>query len=224
MPDDRYLRTHPLSHVPILYPALFYDDCNGTLPYSATGDGADYIAAYQTVAPLAGTKQLRLQTRTTGPTTGDAVTIALHTFLTPAKLLRLIAHFKTYQSPPHSILYFAFHWYDGTNQHLAIIRLRTDEADVAYYGPAPNYTTLSGVTFNPTTGHWHRLDFAINVADALYHRLTFDHNIANMQSIAIPTTADATLPHLRLIVTLETTQNALAYCALDQILLLAENP
>jgi hypothetical protein len=222
--DDRYRRVFPHSYVPTIYPVLFHDDATGTFPYTVVADGADYVAAYQAATPLTGTNQIRLATKTTTPATGDAVAIWLYTFLTPSKLIRVIAHFKPYGTPPHLLFYLSLYWYDGTNEHLAITRLKTSDGTVAYFGPAPNYTDLSTILFNASPGYWHRIDLSVNMADALYHRLIVDNMIAEMQSIAVPTSASATKPALKLRFTLETTSDALAYCALDHILVLAENP
>lgn len=222
--QERYRRVHLFNRIPILYPAIFYDDCSGTYRYQNTGDGADFSSEYLTSAAFIGTNGIQMRTRTTNPAADDYVTLSKTLHLPPSKLIRLQLSAMNPLTSPNLHLIASLHWYDGTNVYMCRIRLTMADEKVYYCsGWAPVYTD-TGLHWYHEAYAWNRLDISANINEGKFHRLTVNEQTLDMSAISLPSTASGLTPHLMFQVSVITAANARATAYFDQFLLTGENP
>lgn len=222
--EERRPIVHPLSHVPVIYPALFYDDGNGADNWITSADGADFDASYQSVAAYVGAKGLRLATRATGPTTGDVVTVSHYIPSTPNNLLRVRVHFCQRDATPDGFFYVFPYWFDGTNFYAPEICFDTSDQKVYYATTLRAGYVDSGLEFSEINLSWTLLDFSIDLNTHTYKTLRVNNRIVDLSAIPIAANANATKPSIRLYIEVATAANAQIAYYVDQILVTAENP
>jgi len=211
------------SHCPIMHPVLFWDDASGTMNWVLAGTGSGYSMTYVTTAALVGTNGIQFQTRTSGVTIEDYISATKYLWLPPSELLRLQLCIMNYFGSYFAHFEIFLHWYDGTNQHLAGLRVDGTNGVVSYWNGV-SWTALSGVIWIGTQYYWTYIDWSINLRTLLHDRLIFANHAVDMSAIPIPTAGSATGPHLRLKLQSTIKGGALEPLYLDQILLTAENP
>lgn len=222
--QERRPITTPISHVPILFPAIFYDDCAGTFNYQDSGDGADYAAAYNSAYAYVGEKGIQLRTRTTTPASGDVVSITKSIPLPPTQLLRVQLNFATLVTTRQPNIYVALLYYDGSSVNAPELAFTPADSKVYYAASFRSDYTDTGLTYNPVQNNWNHLDFSVNLSAGKYHNLTVNNGIADLSTISVPTSADATAAILKLFLEIETRTASYYYAGLDQILVTTENP
>ena len=171
---------------PILYPAIFFDDCSGTEPYQVSGTGEGFQASYVTEAAFVGLNGLKLQTRETGAAAGDYAAAGIYL---PANELPIIRVQFLFARPPTT----STHFY--TN-----LALRPDDTsftygsniEIAWQAPSISYwkktnagwsmSAIPGWLLQPDNHAWNHLELAINLATACYHEIKL-----NGQTLSIPT-------------------------------------
>ena len=222
--QPRYYRNYVYNHIPTIHPVIFYDDCEGTEDYDASGDGADYVVLYTTTHMLTGDHALYLATKATAPAADDEVQAAKYLWLPPYKRLEFdtcFAMFANVSCYVHVYLY----WYDGTNAHAAAIRLTSATEAAAYMNSGATWTTLTGFTWNnDSTPKWNHLHFILDLDAEEYLSIDLNHHHQDMTDTAYPTSADASTPYLMLALYLQTRANSQAKFVFDHILLRGDNP
>lgn len=214
----------PQSHVPTLYPALFYDDASGTMNYTLSGDGSDYSVGYNTAAAYVGTNGLRMSTRVTSPASGDEVLAYKHIPQPPTQLARIRLLTKQPTANPHALISFLFYWWDGTNFYAPEILLDTRDEKVYYATGVRSGYTDSGVTFTELNGFWNYLDLCVNLNTHKYGTLRVNNSLADLSSIDIPSSAGAYSGVIRFYLALQSVSADTCYADFDQIIITAENP
>lgn len=228
MPEQHYFRTHPMSHVPIIHPAMLLDDCSATFIWLSAGDGADWTAEYDPSAAHAQLNGILLQTRETSPAIDDVVTIARRIWLPPLRLLRLQAVFSTVAVTPDAYLYFRLDWYDSVTLYSAGLRFHVTTAAVAYIsaraGGEPVWTDITDFDYNLYPDTFNKLDLSVNIYDNFYHLIHVNEHFWDCRAIPIGYETDATGKHLLVTIELQTLVAEQATAYVDQLLLTPENP
>lgn len=228
MPEQHYVRTHALANVPIMHPALFFDDCAGTFTWSSFGDGADFTAEYDPTAAHVQTNGILLQTRATTPAIADKVTIYRTLWLPPLHLLRLQACFNTIAADPSARLHAIIVWYDGLLKHYAGLRFNTADGSVEYLSGynagGPIWTTITDWGYVYEGTGWNKLDLSINVKTKRYYLIHVDEHVLDASNLSLSPWEAAVSKYLHIEFVLETLVASQATARLDQILLTPENP
>lgn len=214
----------PQSHVPMIYPAIFYDDGETTFRYTITGTGAGYVAEYLDLAAFIGALGLHLKTRAAGAAVDDFVTISKILYLPPSQLIRLQLICMTTHAAAQIRVIASLHWYDGTNVHMARIRL-TSSDDHVYYcnGWAPTYAD-TGLHWNKTGWAYNHLDFSANINKGSFHHIRVNEQHLDASGIVLPATPSGLVPHLVFELSVITDIASYGACYFDQILLTPDNP
>lgn len=223
MAQEHRLLVQPLSHIPVIHPALFYSNGDGQFNWSIDASGADYVADYNADAAFVGAKGLRLHTKSTTPAIDDYVHARQRLWIPPTKILRFQAVIASYGASPDTQLAFTLMHYDGAIQRTAGVRLDAVDGTVYYWTSGAAWTAISALSWNSVATYWNKLDFAISIADGLYNRITLNHNTQDMSALAIQAAASATAAHLYLLISLIAKANAMARAHIDQILLTGES-
>ncbi|MBA7618454.1 hypothetical protein ES703_25780 [subsurface metagenome] len=222
MPQERYLRAFAFNQIPILHPALLYDDCDGTFNWVASGDGADWVAQYDTSVPYVGTNGLLLRTRATAPAANDNVSVVKRLWLPPNHLGRVQLVVRPVTHNQDLFIQVALLWFDGVHLHTAQIRIDTNARIIRYRNAAGTWTTIFTDALESAVGAWNHLDFYADFAHQLYGYLTFNHETVDLTGVRVLTGMDATQIHLELVLWLEISGVVQGGCAFDQILLTSE--
>lgn len=221
---EKYKIVTPISHVPVIHPAIFYDNGACTFNYEADGDGDDWAASYHLSYAHSCLKGILLQTKATDPTIGDAVYIRKYVWLPPTKLMTLDFLFSNLGTATRYIFSFALHWYDGTSRNAAIIRCHQAGSAVARWTDGVNYTQVDSMVFNREVRHWNHAQLSVRLDTPAFHFLTVNHQVADLRTVALPTTPSGVAPHVEIYFSLETAANAAAAGAIDHVLLMPGNP
>lgn len=222
MPQERYLRAFAFNQIPVLHPALLYDDCDGTFNWVPSGDGADWVAQYDTGVPYVGTNGLLLRTRATGPAATDHVTVLKRLWLPPNHLGRVQIVQRPVTHNQDLFIQVALLWFDGVNLHSAQIRMDTATRAVLYRNAGGTWTPLFANAFESAVGAWNHLDFYCDFAHHVYGYVTFNHNTVDLSGVPVLTGVDPTQIHLELVLWLEIQGVVQGGCAFDQILVTSE--
>jgi len=223
MPIEHYVRTLGLGHVPVIHPAIFYDDCQGAFNYIIEGTGDSYAASYEAEAAMVGKLGLRLETRTINQAINDYVQITKRLHLSPTKLLRIQFVFTHYAATPSSELIIYLHWFTGEQEYLAGLTFQQSVAAVLYWGAAPAWVAIPDVTYIKGPLSWNSVDLTIDLANNLYSHLLLNEYALDLKAFAIPFQADPAEPkRADLAFSFKTTVADTARLYLDQILITPE--
>jgi len=228
MSQEHYQRTLPFSRVPILHPAIFYDNASGTFNWLQSGDGVDFTADYHADAAFVDTNGIRLITKSTTPAENDLVTINRILWMPPINRLRFQAcfHFPTYAI--NCRLKFWVETYDGLTLHATGIAANPQNGVVYYISAlpagAPTWSVLPGVTIPMADAIWSKLDFSTDFATDYNHLLHLNSTVLDVSAVAVPTFGSPAQRRLTLFIQLQTLQIAQATAYVDQVLLTPENP
>jgi len=213
--------------LPMIFPAIFHDDCEGTEPYSVTGTGTGWEAKYAPAAAYVGLNGLDVETRETGAAGSDFCRADL---LMPANIKPIIRFQCLLARKPLTSTNFRTNIMltadDATTLYLAQIQLTWQTPSIAYLKKTNGTWDITVIdTWHPNYQDkgWNHLQFAINVATGCWHEI-----IMNGLRLSIPTAplspgaTQTYAPYLKL--RLETwalapTQSSTIY---DQILVTAE--
>lgn len=228
MPQEHYQRVHGFTTIPVIHPALFFDDSSGTFTWQAEGDGADWTAEYDPLAAHVQLNGILLKTRETTPTTNDHVVIYRRLWLPPRGVLRLqyVACLPT--TGPNAALDLTLIWNDGVNAHDAGIRLRATSPSIYYIRgwDAPGFDWGSLPTFSrgEIDHSWVKIDLSVNLDTNFHHRVQVNEQVLDGRTLAISTHPPALEKHMHLAFDLSTPTAAQATAYVDQILLTQETP
>jgi len=220
---ERQALVLPLSRVPIMWPVMFYDDCEGTFSWLDAGDGADYDTEYAADHMLVGEHCLLLRTKATAPTIADAVSVSKLLWLPVLKTLNLQFAFAGTTAGTKQLV-ASLYWYDGTNVITATLRFNFAGPTVEYLNAAAGFTAITGATFKAGTDYWNYVSMLVDIAGPAWLPGQVNNVIIQTDTPALPSGADATTPYLLLYFSVTALANARAGIWIDQILLTALNP
>jgi len=228
MPQEHYLRTHGFSTIPVIHPALFFDDCSGTMNWLSSGTGAEYSVEYDPAAAFVQTNGLIIKTRATTPAIGDVVNAYRKLWLPPLGILRLQAMFSLLTDAPDQNLDFIIFWYDGTTVHTAALRFTASTGAVyratGYAAPDITWTIIPELSIPVGDDHWNKLDLSFNPLTDRYHKIEVNENVLDGSNIAIHTRDVAMTPFVYLLLRTTAVAAAQVTAYIDQILLTQEAP
>jgi len=216
-----------LTLKPILHPAIFYDDCEGTEPYIVTGTGDGYQASYVPEAALVGLTGLKVQTREAGAASGDLAQAHIHL---PGNALPIIrVQMLIARPPPTSTNYAtAIHLSADYGDYLyrSVVEINWQTPSVSYWKKANGFwsmTAIAGWLMEPANHRWHHLQLAINAQTGHYYEIKSDgrtHSIPLEQMEPIATANRGC--QLELELRTRTCEAVQANTHFDQILVTAE--
>lgn len=221
---ERYQRSFLFNRIPILHPAIFYDDCEGTFAYIVTADGADFYASYSTANPLVGTNCLHLKTRSTGPQINDEVMITKRLWLPPTQSGRIQLAITPQDNVNDIRIWTSLLWYDGVNLHTAQFSLNGQTKGLYYRDAALNWILVFPNVYRTQALTWTYLDFYVHFLSERYGYVACNNQVADLADIPVLSSPDATPPHLQLNLIVTTLTAARGGAAFDQILLTSETP
>jgi len=228
MPDDEYQRTLPLARVPIIYPAVFADDCAGTFTYRVNGTGADYVAEYDPTAALVGLNGILLKTKETSPTADDFVRLAKGLWLPPHRRLRLQAAFQMHQPPTSGELTFAITWADGQTRHEAGIMADQYAKTISYISGGSvgswTHTINHDIDYCEEAEALNKIDLTLYLDEGTYGAIRCNEQTRDLSGIALHSAAAPTAYYLDFYLQLLLPGAAQLNAWIDQILISAENP
>lgn len=219
---EHYQRSLNISRVNIIHPVLFYDDCDGSLLWTASGDGADYAVAYDATQPHVGTNSLKLSTRATTPANGDFAQADKRLWLPPTRYARLQLCYRPYSIGHAHTFRVILLWYNGTVLATAELRFTTTAESVSYYNSAAGLTAIDSWKFCAASTMWNHIDMSVDFEKLTYSRIAVNQQVTDLSAQSLFTAADATTPHLRIYLHLVTLSANQVHIFLDQILLTPE--
>ncbi len=213
--------------LPMIFPAIFHDNCEGTRPYTVTGTGTGWEARYENAAAYVGLNGLDVETKDATPASSDFCRADL---LMPANILPIIrfqcllarkpatsTNFKTnimLTADDATTLYLAQIQFDWQTPSIAYLKKSNGTWDITVIGTwQPNYQDKG----------WNHVQLAINVLTGCYHEI-----IMNGLRLSIPTEllspgiTQSYAPYLKLRLETWAVANAQASTIYDQILVTAE--
>jgi len=228
MSEEHYKRTHPLCRIPIIHPAVLFDDCESSFLWTAAGTGADYVAEHDPAAAYVQTNGIILQTKLTTPAANDVVTLNRVLWLPPQMLVRLQFVFAFPSTAISCQLRVWLNWYSPAIQYAAGFAANPQLGTVyrvnGFVGVEPTWLLADDLTIPLIDKAWNKFDLSLNWQTALHHLLHFNNTVLDLSDLAI-TQQDGIGPSfMSLHVELETLQIAQATAYLDQILLTSDNP
>ena len=212
---------------PILYPAIFFDDCSGTEPYQVTGTGTGFQATYVTEAAFVGLNGLKVQTRETGAAAGDIASAKINLPANALPIIRVQLLFA--RDPDTDTHFYTALWLqsdNGINSYLAKVEIAWQAPSVSYYKKANGtwaMAAIPGWLVQPDNHSWNHLQLAINLNTLCYHEIKLNgltHSIPT-EPLEPGVTANRG-PLLMLTLQTRTGQAVQANTHFDQILVTAE--
>lgn len=221
---ERYQRSFVFNRVPIIWPIVFADDCEGTIGYETSGTGADWSVSYGTTRPFQGNHNLELKTRVTAPAIGDLVRAQLKLWLPPTQFGRIQFAFRPYLNGALQYIYLSLLWYNGVRLNSAEIRLDTANETVAYRNAAGAWINIPDFTFNNHAWTWSFFDFYADFINNTYSYFTLNNRTVDLAGTPVLTVGDLTPPQLELGLAVETQAASQVGTNFAQILLTPESP
>jgi len=228
MPEENYSRVYPFSRIPIIHPALFYDDCESTFIWRSFGDGTDFTAEHDPSAAHVQTNGILLKTRATSPAIADKVTIYRTLWLPPSTMLRLQACINTQAASPSCRLHAIIVWYDGAYKRYAGLRFVTATGAVEYISGwsagEPVWTAVSDWEYCYEGVCWTKFDLSLNISSLMYHLIHVNEHVLDASNLPLVSVEAAVSKYLHVEFVLETLAETQAEAWVDQVLLTPENP
>jgi len=228
MPQDQYQRTFPFSRVPIMHPALLYDDGEGTWKWKRTIFGAGPTYEYDPVAALVGLNGIQLQTGGTQPAANDLISIYRQIWLPAEEQVRLQVCFNLVAAAPEMELAILLHWFTSVNHYLGGLKFNSNAASVSYASSVAagsiSWTQIAGWLCQNSDDCWNRADMAINLRTLAYQRLNVNEHVMDGAALPFPSEASGLGKYLEVHFLLQTLAAAQATVYLDQVLVTPENP
>jgi len=228
MPQEHYQRTHGFSTIPVIHPALYFDDCSGTFTWQATGTGADWTAEYDPIAAHVQVNGLLLKTRQTTPTYPNYTSIYRRLWLPPRGVLRLQLVFSTLIDLPARYLHFAISWNDGVVAHDAGLHFASSTGAVSYitgYSSGDfTWTQIPGWVYSTIEHSWNKLDLSFNLQTNRYHKIELNEYALDGTDIHVHSHPLALAKHVHLYIRLLNSSADQVTAYIDQILLTQEAP
>jgi len=228
MPQEHYQRAHAFSTIPIIHPALFFDDSSGTFNWIPCAEGDDYTAEYDPVAAFVQLNGILLKTKLTTPAINDYVQIERHLWLPPLGILRLQVMFCLLSYRPYQKIELILIWYDKLSQHAAGLQLmgHTDAVGylTGYSVPNFSYTTIPYLRLTHGSNLWNKVDLSVNPLTDTYHRIQVNERVLDGSPYPIFVEATAVPQELMLLIKTTTLEAVQATAYIDQILLTQEAP
>lgn len=228
MPEENYRRVHPFCRIPVIHPALLFDDCESTFIWRSFGTGADFVAEHDPSAAHVQTNGILLQTKATDPAENDKVTIYRTLWLPPQKLLRLQVCFNTIAAEPSARLHTILVWYDGADKHYSGLRFNTADGSVEYLSGydagGAIWTAFTDWEYVYEGEGWNKLDLSVNIDTLMYHLIHVNEHVLDGSAIPLSPYEAVVSKYLHLEFVLETLAATQAEAWIDQVLLTPENP
>lgn len=228
MPEEHYTRVHPFCRIPVIHPALLFDDCESTFLWRSFGTGDDWTAEHDPTAAHVQTNGVLLKTRETDPAENDSVTIYRTLWLPPQKILRIQACFNTIATTPSARLHVIIVWYDGALKHYSGLRFNTADGSVeylsAYDAGGAIWTAFTDWEYVYEGEGWNKLDLSVNIANLRYHLVHVNEHVLHASAIPLSPWTAVVSKYLHIEFVLETLAATQAVAYLDQVLLTPENP
>ncbi len=149
--------------------------------------------------PLYGSQCVKLQT---GATAANIAGIEKNLWVPPSPTMGLETSLRWAVGEDESWtdLYLAL--YSGVNVYVAQVLLRmsstlTDTPGIIVGGTNVHTTW---VPYNASSGTWHRVKFTVDMAKVVWGTLMFDASVISVRGIALSRGANATNPHIRIII------------------------
>ena len=222
--QEKYLRTYPLSTIPTLWPALFYDDSEGTFDYEVSGSGADYSADYTNDTVLVGTNSTKIKSRITAPAEGDIILILKHLPVPPRKLARIQLAFRLGDAATNGNFIVRAIYYSGAGQIWFEIRCLYDDETVYYMNSGGTYTVIPNAFWSKATPVWNYIDLSINLATQKYHLLRINGLSFDLSAHKAWWSSSAVTPKFSVAFSGITSAAAWTQFHIDQILVTPEIP
>ena len=228
MPIERYTRVVAFNRVPLIHPALVYDDGEAAFLWNTDGTGTDWTAEHDPSAAFVQNNGILLKTKATTPAVNDYVRIYRGLWCPPQQIVRLQL---VWAHPAYGIaahLRFVLHWYRGTVHYIAGMRSQPNNGEVAratgISGIEPTWTVMPDLSVPQSDGLWNKLDFSVNWQSGKHHLLQWNEYALDLSAINVPSLDYVAAAYLGLYIELETLQLAQAQAYVDQVLLTPENP
>lgn len=158
------------SLYPILHPALFYDNAEGTFQWTVTGTAGEYKASYETSGALVGLKGLVMHTKTDTPAGGDYVKANIYVPGGAGPIVRFQLSFRRdAATSTHFTTQIRFHVNNEANILNAFLEAHWQIARLAYLMKTNGgwaMTEMDDSHLRPGEGQWHTLNVAINIETA----------------------------------------------------------
>lgn len=228
MSQEHYQRAHGFSAIPVIHPALFFDDCSGTFTYVSAGTGADYVAEYDPLAAHVQTNGILLKTRETTPADADEVAIYRRLWLPPRGVLRLQLMFSLLSYAPTRYLDIVLTWNNNDVAHDAGLRVKGSNG-ICYYitGYAAGEFTWTAIP-NWKAGiidhAWNKIDLSVNLDTDFHHKIQLNEHVLDGRDIPVHTHDLVMEKHMHLYMRLRSGAAVQVTAYLDQILLTQESP
>lgn len=224
MSQQHFDRVHSFNTIPVLHPAIFYDDCNGTFAYKVTAGPAGWVADYTLEWPYVGLKALEMHCSNVDPYVGEYVEIHKSLLQPPTQLARLQIIFCQPAGGPANFTNFTLHWRVPERVYMAQVQCDTLTKHILYaHSWAPAFTD-SGLRFNNGIRWWNHLDLSMNLLTHRYHRLSLNGYALDLSAIPLPYAVSSYNPSLTFTIKVTNQAAVASHMLFDQILITPENP
>jgi len=180
---------------PVLFPAIFYDDCEGTEPYTVSGTGDGFQGSYVTEAAFVGLNGLKIQTRETGAAASDYARADLLLPLGPGPVIRLQLMFRRPNTTSADFTTLFMLYTDDEVRRLdASIEAHWNAQRLAYLKKTNAEWTMTQVEqwhLERDNNRWHKLDLAINLLTAQYVHIKLNGKVCAPDPTDLETTGTA---------------------------------
>lgn len=221
---DKYAFQQAIAEAPVIHPAIFYDDCEGTFNYQVTGTGTNFVGNYHPTRAHSGTHGLYLATKSTTPAANDSVLMRKQIFPTPkpTNTLQLLFSHYQYLAPAH----FRLGLVRGHAADLqsALLLFDSDLSTISYYNTEYGWTLIPGLTFNRLNLHWNHLMLSPDWQKNVYGTLTVNQHIVDLNAVTLPGIGWPSPGPLEFLIELTLDFAARSTLALDQILITSDIP
>jgi len=228
MAEEHYTRVHPFCRIPLIHPAVLFDDCESTFLWGSFGTRDVFTAEHDPSAAHVQTNGILLETAAADCAANDKVTIYRTLWLPPQKLLRLQVCFNTIAADPSARLHVIIVWYDGAEKHYSGMRFNTADGSVEmlyhYDAGGAYWTALPAWEYVYEGVGWNKLDYSVDITDLVYHLIHVNEHVIDARAQALPPWEAVVSKYLHIEFVLETLVATQAVAYLDQVLLTPENP
>jgi len=221
---EKYANQQAIAQVPTIHPAIFADDCNGTFNYVITGNRVGYLAAYRSFAAHSGLHGILLLTPSTSPAPLDYCCIHKQLPL-PATMRLTLQLFWAYGQPIDSRFGVTLNAYLPNNvRYGAHLRFRHSTGRVESYNPDLTTFNLPDLSFCTTPLYWNHVLLAISIDPPLFTFIASNNTLLYPTDLPLLKDTHSELPHLEMVLLIETLTTSSQGARIDHVLLTADNP
>ena len=216
-------KTESVQRPNLLFPSgkvIFWDDFESPTQKYVSGGSVGSTATISTEYSAKGTNSLKL---VTDDDTGDIATATYYFGLPASKKLGVELNFTLSEANLSSVQ-FTLYRFTGTVLKASWIRYVFADTNWVYFNDAGGFTAIPGgtqVLLNKDEC-FHRLKIVTDFDKETYTRFKCNDLTIDMSSIGIRSTANATAPHARFIITASTSADAAATCYIDNVAITEE--